>query len=84
MEGITYEATTNFADVSKRLVKMLDPLFKSPWYLKGVRNGQYTWTRSAIFAKDFSPATARKHVKALEAGADKEWEAYHKMWEPYT
>ena len=80
MNGPTYKTTPNFADFNKQLVRMDDPLFKSPWYLKSVRNGQYTWTRSALFAKEFSPATAAKHLKALEAGADTAWNTYRETW----
>ena len=80
MNGPTYTTTANFADLNTVLVRMDDPVFNRPWYLKGVRNGQYSWTRNALFAKDFRPATAAKHVKALKAGADTAWNTYRETW----
>ena len=77
MNGPTYKTVTNF---DKKLVRMDDPLFRSPWYLKGVRNGKYSWTRNSLFAKEFSTKIAERHVKALEAGADAEWDFFRKTW----
>ena len=65
---------------TKALVQMNDPLFCSPWYLKTVRNGTYTWTRNELFAKELTFKTATKHKKDLEAGADKDWENYRNLW----
>ena len=62
------------------LVCMDDPIFAHAWYLKSIRNGVYTWTRSALSAKGFSVKTAAKHYTNLVHGADKDWEAYRNMW----
>ena len=78
MNGITYK--TEHLQHNEVLVVMNDPLWRSPWFLKDVRNGKYSWTRNDLFAKGFSPKTAAKHKNALEHGADKEWEFFHNEW----
>ena len=68
---------------TQSIVCMTDPVFSHPWYLKSVRNGQYDWTRDPLYAKRVSLATAKKHVAALESGADTAWKEYSKSWSDY-
>ena len=80
MDGIKYEVSQFYTQYQ---VRMTDPVFGHPWYLKYTRNGQYEWTASDLSAKCFSLSTAQRHVRDLEAGADKDWPAYHKHWKDY-
>lgn len=80
MDGITYKVIRSYG---KYQVCMTDPVFARPWYLKFVRNGQYEWTASDLYAKCFSLSTAQRHVRDLEAGADKDWPLYHNIWKEY-
>ena len=77
MTEVTYSTTGFFTE---HLVRLDDPLWSRPWYLKSARNGKYEWTRNEVFAKRFSLKTAQKHVTALRNGADKDWEDYHNEW----
>ena len=63
--------------------RMKDPEFGHPWYLKHTREGRYEWTASDIAARCYSFRTAQRHIRDLEAGADKEWPVYHNHWKEY-
>ncbi len=80
MDGITYRTAQH---CSRFQVRMDDTIFGHPWYLKYVREGRYEWTASSLWGKDFSLATAQAHIRALEAGSDKDWPAYHDHWKNY-
>lgn len=80
MDGITYETSMQF---NMFQVRMRDPVFGHPWYLKDVRNGRYTWSAASLWGKCFSLSTAQRHIRDLEAGADKEWPEYHNTWKKY-
>lgn len=78
--GITFDCLEGWQGC---IVKMTDPVFGRPWYLKKAYNGEYDWTRDSTYAKHFSVKTARKHIANLEAFADKDWPFYHNQWKEY-
>ena len=80
MDSITYKAVHQF---DKYHVRMDDPVFGHPWYLKGVRNGRYEWSAASLWGKTFSLETAQRHIQDLENGADKSWPDYHDHWKNY-
>jgi hypothetical protein len=47
-----------------------DPEYPRPKYLKHVIKGQYVWYRDMIWGKGFCYETAKKHLNALNAGAE--------------
>lgn len=81
MEGITYSIRPYH---SKFIIRLDDPVFSRPWYLKsiGPKSG-HDWTSDSSGARCFSLRTAQKHVEALQAGADTDWERYHNSWKEY-
>ena len=46
-------------------VQVLIPGEKRHQYVSGYRNGEFKWCHDYLYAKEFSPATARKHVLEL-------------------
>lgn len=77
MKDVTYTITGFYG---KALVVLDDPIWCHVWYLRNVRNGIYTWTRSALSAKGMTVKTAQKHIADLKGGADKDWPKYRAMW----
>ena len=80
MEGITYRTEQHY---TKHIVRLDDPLFGHPWYMKSFRNGHYDWTRDPLYARPLSEKVAAKHVENLKAGADDDWKVYHEHWRAY-
>ena len=80
MEGITYDIAQYHGTF---IVRMKDPLFGHPWYMKSFRKGVYNWTRDALYARPLSKETATRHVENLRTGIDEDWKVYHEHWRAY-